>query len=236
MSSRVYQNTLIDLKDAFHRYRSFLSGHPTFASRRDGQSFTVDSSNLKVVQNAGNTIKIPKVGTFQRHEPLECGLVYQTFTLSKEESRWFVSFCVDAERLEVKQTQESVGLDLGIKAFDTILKNQRIDAPKPLKLAKTKLTILQNKPSKQVKGANNKRKKYKKMMRIHSRISGIRKDLLHKLTSPTVKSFKLIKIGDLKVKGMMANSKLGLAISNLGFDEFRVNLNISARCMGRQEC
>ena len=236
LSSRVYQNTLIDLKDAFHRYRSFLSGHPTFASRRDGQSFTVDSSNLKVVQNAGNTIKIPKVGTFQRHEPLECGLVYQTFTVSKEERRWFVSFCVDAEGLEVQQTQESVGLDLGIKAFDTILKNQRIDAPKPLKLAKTKLTILQNKPSKQVKGANNERKKDKKMTRINSRISGIRKALLHKLITPTVKSFKLIKIGDLKVKGMMANPKLGLAISNLGFDEFRVNLNISARCMGRPEC
>ena len=117
LSSRVYQNALIDLKDAFNRYRSEKSGHATFASCRDGQSFTVDSSSPKVVLNAGNTIKIPTVGTFQGHEPLGCGLVSQTFTLSKEGSRWFVSFCVDAERLEVQQTQESVGIDLGIKAF-----------------------------------------------------------------------------------------------------------------------
>ncbi|WP_445174572.1 hypothetical protein [Microcoleus sp.] len=67
VSSGVYQKALIDLKDAFNRYRSSKWAHPTFASRRDGQSFTVDSSNPKVVLNAGNTIKIPTVGTFQGH-------------------------------------------------------------------------------------------------------------------------------------------------------------------------
>jgi len=182
VSSGVYQKALIDLKDAFNRYRSSLSGHPTFASRRDGQSFTVDSSHPKVVLNAGNRIQIPTGGTFQRHEPLECGLVSQTFTLSKEGSRWFVSFCVDGERLEVQQTQESVGIDLGIKAFATMSKNQVFEALKPLKQAKTKLAI-QRQASKQVKGSKNQRQTYNKMRRIHSGIFGIRKDLLHKLTT-----------------------------------------------------
>ena len=196
LSSRVYQKALIDLKDAFNGYRSSLSGHPTFASRRDSESLTVDSSNPKVVVNGGNTIKIPTVGTFQGHEPLECGLVSQPFTLSKEGSRWFVSFCVDAERLSVQQTQESVGIYLGIKAFSTMSKNQVFEAGKPLKKSKTKLAILQGEASKQVKGYNNKRKTYNKMTRIYSRISGIRKELLHKLTTPTVKNFKRIKIED----------------------------------------
>jgi putative transposase len=70
------------------------------------------------------------------------------------------------------------------------------------------------------------------MTRIHSGISGIRKDLLHKLTTPTVKSFKLIKIEDLKVKGMMANHKLGLAISDLGFYEFRRQLEYKCKMYG----
>ncbi|NJS10658.1 MAG: helix-turn-helix domain-containing protein, partial [Microcoleus sp. CSU_2_2] len=43
LSSRVYQNALIDLKKAFARYREGKASHPKFASRRDGQSFTVDS-------------------------------------------------------------------------------------------------------------------------------------------------------------------------------------------------
>jgi putative transposase len=232
LSSRVYQNTLIDLKDAFHRYRSSLSGHPTFASRRDSQSFTVDSSNPLVLLNAGNTIKMPTVGTFPGHEPLECGLVSQTFTLSKEGSRWFVSFSVDAERKEVQQTQEAVGIDLEITAFATMSKNQFIERPKPLKQAKTKRAILQFQASKQVKGSKNERKTYNKMMRLHSGISGIRKDLLHKLTTPTVKTIKLIKIEDLKVKGMMANHKLGLAISDLGFYEFRRQLEYKCKMYG----
>jgi putative transposase len=79
VSSGVYQKALIDLKDAFNRYHSSKWPHPTFFSRREGQSFTVDSSNLKVVLNAGNTIKIPTVGTFQRHEPLECGESFPDF-------------------------------------------------------------------------------------------------------------------------------------------------------------
>jgi putative transposase len=212
VSSGVYQKALIDLKDAFNRYRSSKWAHATFASRRDGQSFTVDSSNPKVVLNAGNRIKIPTVGTFQGQEPLECGLVSQTFTLSKEGSRWFVSFCVDAECLEAQQTQESVGIDLGIKAFATMSKNQVFDALKPLKQAKTKLAILQGEASKQVKGSKNQRQTYNKMTRIHSRMSGIRKDFLHKSKTPTVKKIKLIKIEDL-----MANYKLGLAISDLDF-------------------
>jgi putative transposase len=237
LSSRVYQNALIDLKDAFNRYGSGKSAHPTFASRRDGQSFTVDSSSPKVVQNSGNTIKIPTVGTFQGHEPLESGLVSQTFTISKERSRWFVSFCVDAERLPVQQLQESVGRDLGIRAFATLSEaegsnNQVFDAPKPLKPAKAKLAILQRKASRQVKGSKNQGKTYNKMTRIHSRISGIRKEFLQKLTTPTVKTFKLIKIGDLNVKEMMANHKLSLAISDLGFYEFRRQLEDKCKMYG----
>jgi putative transposase len=65
LSSRVYQNALIDLKDAFSRYRSGKAGHPKFASRRNGQSFTVNSSNGKVLLSAGNKIKIPTLGRFR---------------------------------------------------------------------------------------------------------------------------------------------------------------------------
>ena len=234
LSSRVYQNALIDLEDAFNRYRSSMWGHPTFASRRDGQSFTVDSSSPLVVQNAGNTIKIPTVGTFQGHEPLECGFVSQTFTISKEGSRWFVSFCVDAEPLPVQQLQESVGRDLGIRAFATLSEtegsnNQVFDAPKPLKQAKTKLAILQRQASRQVKGSKNQRKTYNKISRIHSRNSGSRKEFLQKLKTPTVKNFKLIRIGNLNVKRMMANHKLSLAISDFGFYKFRRQLEYNCQ-------
>ena len=61
---------------------------------------------------------------------------------------------------------------------------------------------------------------------------GIRKEFLQKLTTPTVKTFKLIKIEDLNVKGMMANHKLGLASSDLGFYEFSGQLEYKCKMYG----
>ena len=110
-------------------------------------------------------------------------------------------------------------------------KNQVFEAIKPLKQAKNKLAI-QRLASKQVKGFKNERKTYNKMTRIHSRISGIRKELLYKVTTPTVKSLKLIKIGELNVKGMITNPKLGLVISYLGFYEFRRQLEYKCKMYG----
>ncbi|MEG4529961.1 RNA-guided endonuclease TnpB family protein [Microcoleus sp. D2_18a_D3] len=233
LSSRVYQNALIDLKDAFNRYRSGKAGHPRFASRRDSQSFTVDSSNGKVLLVAGSTIKIPTLGTFRLFEPLECGFISQTFTVSKEGSRWFVSFCVDAERLPVQQSESSVGIDVGINSFATLSNQQVFDAPKPLRAsAKTKLAKLQRQASKQVRGSQNQRKTYDKIRRLHARLANIRLDFLHKLTTPTVKTFKLIKIENLNVQGMMANHKLAGAISDLGFYEFKRQLDYKSKMYG----
>ncbi|MEG3954363.1 RNA-guided endonuclease TnpB family protein [Microcoleus sp. herbarium2] len=223
LSSRVYQNALIDLKDAFSRYRLGQSGHPTFASRRCGQSFTVDSSKGKVVLDAGYTIKIPTLGTFRLHEPLDCGLVSQTFTISKEGSRWLVSFCVDAERLPVQQPKKILGVDRGIKSFATLSEaegsnHQVFDAPKPIKQAKTKLATLQRQGSRQARGSNNHRKTYPRISRLHAAISYVRNDFLNKLTTYLAKSFKLIKIEDLNVKGIMTYHKRARAISNLGYE------------------
>jgi len=232
LSSRVYPNDLIDLKDAFSRSRSGKAGHPKFASRRGGQCFTVDSSNGKVLLAAGNTIKIITLGNFRLYEALECGFVSQTFTISKKGSSWLVSFCVDAERLPVRQAESSVGIDAGIK-YATALSNQQVfDAPKPLKRSKTKLAKLQRQASKQVKGSRNQRKTYNKISRLHAQIAGLRKDLLHKLTAYLALTFKLIKIEDLNVKGMMADRKLAGAISDLGFYEFKRQLDYKCKMYG----
>jgi len=233
LSSRVYKNALIDLKNAFSRYRSGKAGHPKFASRRNGQSFTVDSFNGKVLLSAGKTIKIPTLGTFRLDEPLESGYVSQTFTLSKGGSRWFISFCVDAEPLPVQQPTSSVGIDVGIKSFARLSNQQVFDAQKPLiASAKTKLAILQRQTSRQVKGYNNQRKTYNKIGRIHAQIACIRKNLLHKLTTYLAKTFKLIKIEGLNVLGMMANHKLPGAISDLGFYEFKRQLDYKCQMYG----
>lgn len=84
LSSKVYQSALQDLQTAFIRYRKRLAEHPVFASRKDGQSFTVYDGNGKVCIPAGYTLKIPTLGTFRLYEPLAERYITQTFTVSKD--------------------------------------------------------------------------------------------------------------------------------------------------------
>jgi putative transposase len=234
LSSRVYQNALRDLADAFSRYRQGLAKHPTFASKKDGQSFTVDASNGKVLMAAGKTIKIPTLGTFRLFEPLPSRIVSQTFTVSKEGSRWFVSFSVDAVRLPVKHPYPAIGIDVGVKAFATFSDGQTFDAPKPYKQAKAKLAFLQRKASRQERGSNNQRKTFDKIRLLHQRIGNIRKDFLHQLTTHIAKTFAVVKIEDLNVKGMLANHKLAGAIADLGFYEFKRQLAYKCAAYGAE--
>ena len=233
LSSRVYQHALLDLKTAFSRYRKGVAKHPRYASRRDGQSFTVDNGGGKSLISCGSTIKIPTLGTFRLHEPLTEGYAAQTFSLVCEGSRWYVSFCVDAERLPAQRhTESSVGIDIGIKTFAVLSNGETLDAPNPLKQAKTKLAILQRKASRQIKGSANQRNTYDKIRRLYARIASVRKDFLHKLTTYLAKTFKVVKIEALNVKGMMANHKLAGAISDLGFYEFRRQLDYKTQMYG----
>ena len=232
LSSRVYQHALRDLKAAFSRYRKGVARHPKYASKRDGQSFTVDNGGGKSVIPSGSTIKIPTLGTFRLHEPLTEGYVTQTFNVVKEGDRWYVSFCTDAERLPVNHTKDAVGVDVGVKTFATLSTGKMFDAPKPLKQAKTRLAQLQRKASRQIKGSANQRQTYDKIRRIHARVSSIRKDFLHKLTTYLAKTFKTVKIEDLNVSGMIKNHKLSGAIADLGFYEFRRQLTYKCQMYG----
>ena len=233
LSSRVYQHAFIDLKTAFSRYRKGVSKHPRYASRRDGQSFTVDNSAGKSFLARGNTIKIPTLGVFRLYEPLMTGYVTQTFNLTREGDRWYVSFCVDASRLPVNYAQDAVGIDVGVKTFATLSNTETIEAPKPLKQAKNKLQKLQRTAaSRQVRGSRNQHKTYDKIRCLHARVSNVRKDFLHKLTTYLAKTFKLIKSEDLNVSGLLANHKLAGAIADLGFYEFKRQLTYKCQMYG----
>ncbi|WP_293253040.1 MULTISPECIES: RNA-guided endonuclease TnpB family protein [unclassified Microcoleus] len=160
------------------------------------------------------------------------GLYLKLLPFQKKEIAGRVSFCVDAQGLPVQQPEGSVGIDVGVKSFVTLSNSQVFDAPKPLKQAKTKLARLQGKAHRQIKGSNNQRKTYSKLRRLARTIACIRKDFLHKLTTYLAKTFKLIKIEDLNVRGWLANHKLARAISDLGFYEFRRQLEYKCKMYG----
>lgn len=241
LSSRVYQNAFIALKNGLIRFFKGLGEFPKFKRKKDRDSFTVDSSNGLVTLSAGNEIKIPTLGTFRLHEPVPIRCASQTFTISRQADKWYVSFAIHAEKLPpLFHKVEKVGIDLGVKTFATFSDGTKECTPASLRLAKIKLAKLQwrnrNKQlgnSKEGRPASNNAKKYyKQVTKLHAKITNIRRDFLQKLTTDISRKYYRIRIEDLNISGMMANSKLAAAISDLGLYEFRRQLTYKQAMFG----
>ena len=238
LSSRVYQSEFQHLQAAVSRWRNGLAECPTYKRKKDKQSFTVYDSNGKCLVKAGKTIALPTLGTFRLQEPLDESYISQTFTVSHEAGRWYVSFSVDAERIPPIQHEvaERVGIDLGVKTFATISDGTELEAPKPLKNAITKLRKLQYRNrNKQfgnrqagIRASSNAKKYFKRLARLHKRVAAQRLDFLNKTTTDICRKYAHIRIEDLNVSGMIVNRKLSKAISDLGFYEFRRQLEYKA--------
>ncbi|MCY0858743.1 RNA-guided endonuclease InsQ/TnpB family protein [Cupriavidus sp. D39] len=67
---------------------------------------------------------------------------------------------------------------------------------------------------------------------MHARVSCIRYDALHKLTSDLARRFHTIGIEDLNVRGMTKNRHLARSVADVGFFEFRRQMEYKAAMLG----
>lgn len=253
--SAIYTSAHRCLARAFMNWRAGRAGIPKFKSKKGGDSFTVlkkagvyprsgepmlPFTNRQVLY-PGKRITIPGLGEFRLKQSIPYICSSQTFTISRTGDRWFVSFMVDAQKVSpIIHDVESVGIDLGVKCFATLSDGSKIEAPKQLKQAKTKLSKMQWRNRNKgfgnrrlgVKTSNNAQRYFQQLARTHARIAAVRKDFLQKTTTAISQKYYRIRIEDLNVSGMIANHKLSEAISSLGLYEFRRQLIYKERFYG----
>lgn len=107
-----------------------------------------------------------------------------------------------------------------------------ITGPKAHQALRSRLQRLSRSLSRKVKGSENRKKAKRKLARLHARIGNVRLDAMHQLTTDLTRRFHTIGIEDLNVRGMVKNRHLSRAVSDMGFFEFRRQLEYKAAQRG----
>ena len=217
------QEALRDLDRAYQNFFRKLKngekpGFPKFKKKGIHDSFRL-TGLFKIYPSH---IQLPRLGKIKTKEnTAKFKWKILSAAVCRIADRWFVSLSVDCEVVEPKEIKkEVVGIDRGLEKFVCVSDDSTFYAPKPLKKLLKKLQRLSRSQSRKVKRSSNRRKSAIKLARLHYRISNIRKDFIHKLTTQLAKTKQVLCVESLNTKGMMQNRHLARSISDVAWGEF----------------
>ena len=237
------------IKDACNSYKRFFKGqskYPKFKSKKHSkQSFYQDNvkiqftdTHVKVegfaVSKKKNKQKLNWIKLCEKGKiPTNCK--YMNPRITYDGLHWWVSVSIDTENdTNSPPNNEGIGIDLGLKDLaicsdGNIYKNiNKTNKVKKIEKRKRRLQrsisrkYNMNKEGVRYKKTSNIIKREKELLKLSRRLTNIRHNHLHQITSGIVKRKpSFICIEDLNVSGMMENKHLSKAIQQQGFYEFR---------------
>jgi putative transposase len=226
------QEAIIDLGAAFRAFFEKRAEYPQRKRKDDKPSFCA-ANECGTFRVDGEQIKLPVIGWVKMREAVRFSGPLKRATVSCEAGRWFVALMVDTEDVKpVVQPQACVGVDLGVSTLATLSTGEAIVGPKSHAAALKRLRRSNKALARKRRGSANFRKAKRRLGRLHTRIASVRRDATHKLTTRLAKTFKVIGIEDLNVRGMVRNRCLARAVSDGGFHEFRRQLTYKAQWYG----
>ncbi len=238
--SQVLQQKIRDLdrafRDSFDKKQP-LKRIPVFKKRGSGDSIRFPQG-FKIV---GRRIFLPKIGWVGFYKSCKIEGKVMNITVSNRAGRWYASIQVEQVIDVCKHPSDSeIGIDAGIKCFAAFSDGTTIEGVNSFRRHEQALARGQKKLSRKQKGSNNRKKQKKKISRLHQKISNVRSDFLHKLSTDISKNHATVYVEGLQIKNMSssargtiedpgirvkAKSELNKSILDQGWGEFRRQLD-----------
>jgi len=228
------QMAIIQLGQAFQNFFAGRAKYPKFRKKGVHERFSLTNDQFSV---EGQHIRIPNLGWVRMRESLRFTGKILSATVSRVADKWYVSIAVDTpdhSHLPNAENQGAVGVDLGVSALAVLSTGERIEGTKPHKALLGRLRRCSRSLSRKQKGSKNRNKAKLKLSKLHAKVACIRNDALHKLTTNLTRCFHTIGLENLNVKGMVKNRHLARSVSDMGFFEFRRQVQYKANMRGGQ--
>src|SRR5579864_2448902 len=203
---------ILDLGKAFTAFFEGKAHRPRFKSKkRSKASFYLANDQCEL---GDHRLWVPKLGWVNMAENLRFAGKVTGARITKIADWWFVSIQVEIPDALPEHKQAAVGIDVGLNRLATLSTGEGVENQAFLKTALKKLRQANKRLHRRKLGSKNREKARRQLARLHYRITCLRDDVLHKLTTRLATCYGIIGIEDLNLKGLLKNRRLARSFSD----------------------
>jgi putative transposase len=134
--------------------------------------------------------------------------------ITKTADWWYVSIQVEIPDAIPVKKPAAVGIDVGLNRLVTMSTGEGVESQAFLKTALSKLRRANKRLHRRKLGSKNREKARRQVARLHAPITGLRDEVLHKLTTQLANCYGIVGIEDLNLKGLLKNRHLSRSFSD----------------------